>query len=70
MNPIIFLILMISLLVFGYKIQERMPKEIGDMFSRLTSLLPSFEGEKADIRSMIFCLAVMVFIIVMFKIIF
>jgi len=69
MNPIIFLILVISLLVFVYKIQERMPKEICEMFSRLTRLLPSFE-EKADFWSMIFFCAVLVFILLMFKIIF
>ena len=63
MNQVVFLLLAALHLAFLYRLMDKMPDECQAFAARLTELLPSFNGERGDLKSFGFCLAVMGFII-------
>ncbi len=71
MTAIVFLLLVIVNLIFLYKMAEKWPCETQEILFRLTRLIPSFgEDEKADVKSFLFCVSVMAFILILVELAF
>ena len=70
MVPIVFLLLVIVNLIFLYKMAEKWPCETEEILLRLSKLIPSFEDEKADVKSFLFCISVMAFILILVELAF
>ena len=71
MNEVVFLLLSIAHLCFVYFISDKWPEECKALVSRLTGLLPGFEGTtRAELKSCGFCLALMAFVVTIFVVIF
>ena len=71
MNQVVFLLWSIAHLCFVYLISNKWTDECKALVSRLTGLVPSFEGTtKAELKSCGFCLALMVFVVTIFVVIF
>ena len=68
MKPIFFVILAGLLLLFLYKCMT--PEDSRNLISRLTQLLPVFEGEDANIKKFAACLALMIFVLGIVKLVF
>jgi hypothetical protein len=62
MNSAIFLLLVVALLLFFYRISERFPVVSEAFLSRIIELIPRWD-DHADIKSLILCVAVMLFIL-------
>lgn len=69
MKAFIFLLIVIALLIFIYKSFDKIP-ELQQFFSHLIKLLPSFDDENSDVKKFAFCLAVMIFLVGLAKVIF
>lgn len=70
MDQITFLLLTLAIMGFIYTMFQKIPDECKAFVSRLTGLVPEFEGEKADTRSLVFCGMCMVFALGVLMIIF
>ena len=71
MNQVVFLLLSTAHLCFVYLISDKWPDECKALISRLTGLLPSFDGTaKAELKGCGFCLALMAFVVTIFVVIF
>lgn len=62
MNQIIFLLLVVFIMVFTYRLLIKAPQECQNILSLLKQFMPSFHGKHADPISLIFCIAAMIFI--------
>ena len=71
MNQIVFFLLSVAHLTFLYLIINRLPDEGRRLFFRMTELLPHFEdAEGADVKSSLFCISILVFILILARMIF
>lgn len=71
MNQIVFLLWSIAHLCFVYVISDKWPEECKALVSRLTGLVPDFEGTvRSELKSCGFCLALMAFVVTIFVVIF
>jgi len=70
-NQIVFLLWSIAHLCFVYVISDKWPEECKALVSRLTGLVPDFEGTvRSELKSCGFCLALMAFVVTIFVVIF
>ena len=65
MAAIVFLLLFSECLVFLYVNSEKMPDEFRSMFIRLTNLIPAFAGTHSDLKSLIFWVVFLIFLILL-----
>ena len=70
MNPIIFLLLCIACMAFLFLLSRILPEEFRILFARVIELIPRWDGEYADIKGFAFCVALMLFVVLITAIIF
>lgn len=63
MPAVIFLLIFVAFLVFMDRMSCKFPEEMKKLFDRIINLLPVFDGANADLKSFMFCLFWMAFII-------
>ena len=69
-GQILFSILVVVHLAFILRVIGRLPEASEAFISRLAQVLPEFQGKQADVKSSLFCLSILVFIVVMTLVVF